>query len=423
MYDKHGTRYLFGASDNSQQNASASSTQIYTWYLQEIRDTNNNYVRYVYAKDSGQIYPQTIYYTGNGTADGIFKISFSTSTRPDPYVSYKPLFKVTTNYRISKITAAMNGTTVREYDLSYTAGNNGVRSLLSSFQEYGWDANGNNEVTLPAETFSYVNDSSGGFFGRPPGGGHIKSQAYVVADFNGNAKPDVTVSYNTPPAAAFTLPDGGAQVSIGGVDYWSAPVSTCHSYDPSEAGMRLLDTNADGKADDIVGFYNYTTGITTASVGMNTYSTSTGYAWGGTATGTIPAFGSDGSGSLHGLTTGIFGDVNGDGLPDFEEAVGSWTNNGSVGDLAYLGNGQLWDGATTTVFGPMKELPVGTPTVTNSQLIDVNGDGLADWVYSDSGNTYVLLNTGTGWESTPSSQWTIATSTLYLVPGSSPAQY
>jgi hypothetical protein len=134
MYDKHGTRYLFGASDNSQQNASASSTQIYTWYLREIRDTNNNYVRYVYAKDSGKIYPQTIYYTGNGTADGIFKISFSTSTRPDPYVSYKPLFKVTTNYRISKITAAMNGTTVREYDLSYTAGNNGVRSQRPAVQ-------------------------------------------------------------------------------------------------------------------------------------------------------------------------------------------------------------------------------------------------------------------------------------------------
>ena len=119
-----------------------------------------------------------------------------------------------------------------------------------------------------------------------------------------------------------------------------------------------------------------------------------------------------GRAAFHGLTTGIFGDVNGDGLPDFEEAVGL-DEHGLVGDLAYLGNGQLWDGATTTVFGPMKELPVGTPTVTNPQLIDVNGDGLADWVYSDSGNTYVLLNTGTGWESTPSSQWTIATSTLY----------
>jgi hypothetical protein len=38
MYDKHGVKYTFGASDNSQQNASASSTHIYTWYLQEVRD-------------------------------------------------------------------------------------------------------------------------------------------------------------------------------------------------------------------------------------------------------------------------------------------------------------------------------------------------------------------------------------------------
>src|SRR6266849_10695744 len=66
MYDKNGTRYTFGASDNAQQNASASSTQIYTWMLQEIRDTNNNYVRYIYTKDSGQIYPSQILYTGNG---------------------------------------------------------------------------------------------------------------------------------------------------------------------------------------------------------------------------------------------------------------------------------------------------------------------------------------------------------------------
>jgi len=58
MYDKNGTRYTFGASDNAQQNASASSTKIYKWMLQEIRDTNNNYARYIYTKDSGQIYPR-----------------------------------------------------------------------------------------------------------------------------------------------------------------------------------------------------------------------------------------------------------------------------------------------------------------------------------------------------------------------------
>src|SRR6516165_1584980 len=230
MYDKHGTRYLFGASDNSQQNASASSTQVYTWMLQEIRDQNNNYVRFVYAKDSGQIYPQAIYYTGNGASDGIFKISFSTSTRSDTYISYKPLFKVTTNYRISKITAAINSTTVREYDLSYTTGDNGVRSLLSSFQETGWDANGNNAVTLPAETFAYY--SGGQFFGRSPGGIHIKSQAYVVADINGNSKPDVTVAYQGTPNQGFTYADGAGSSSNLPTPpgYWSSSVSTCHSY-------------------------------------------------------------------------------------------------------------------------------------------------------------------------------------------------
>jgi hypothetical protein len=184
MYDKYGTRYTFGASDNAQQNASASSTQIYTWMLQEIRDQNNNYVRYVYAKDSGQIYPLAIYYSGNGSTDGIFKISFSTSTRSDPYVSYKPLFKVTTNYRISNIKASINGATVRQYALTYGTGDNGVRSLLTSLQETGWDSNGANAVTLPALTFSYVNDSN--WFAE---NGHgVKNGSYVIADVNGNSK-------------------------------------------------------------------------------------------------------------------------------------------------------------------------------------------------------------------------------------------
>jgi len=54
---------------------------------------------------------------------------------------------------------------------------------------------------------------------------------------------------------------------------------------------------------------------------------------------------------------------------------------------------------------------------------DLNGDGMDDWMYSDGTNTYVLLNTGTGWQGSPASQWTLATSSLYAEPGTSPTVY
>jgi hypothetical protein len=371
--------------------------------LQEIRDTNNNYVRYVYAKDSGQIYPQKIYYTGNGSTDGIFAITFSTTTRPDTYISYKPLFKVTTNYRISMITAAVNGTTVREYDLSYGSGNNGVRSLLSSVQQKGWDQNGQNGVTLPAMTFSYANTST--WFVGPSG---VKNGSYVIADINGDSLNDWTEAY-VPflPSSPSAFSNSGSLPTPPG--YWGFQESSCLSYRPAELGLRLVDVNADGKADYIQG--SNISGVANVGAWINTYTATSGYSWNGTATGTIPYFALDG-----GVTTGLLSDVNGDGLPDYELASGGT-------DQSYLGNGALWDAATTTIFAPAKEFPNGTPTVTNSQLVDINGDGLPDWVYSDSSNTYVLLNTGTGWATTTASQWTIATSTLYLVPGSSPAKY
>jgi hypothetical protein len=231
---------------------------------------------------------------------------------------------------------------------------------------------------------------------------------------------EVSVLPSTP--SAFTYPDGGSQTSLPTPPgYWGFLETTfCLGYRPAEAGFRFVDVNADGKADYVEGDYNYTTGMQNDNASINTYTATSGYGWNGSATGTIPYFAIDGSGSIHGMTTGLFGDINGDGLPDYEGATGASGSGLGGFDTTYLGNGSLWDSGTSTIFTPKQELPAGTPTVTDSQLIDINGDGLGDWVY---GNTYVLLNTGTDWESTPSSQWTIATSTLYLVPASSPAKY
>jgi hypothetical protein len=46
-YDKNGTRYLFGSSTTTQQFATTSPSNVYRWMLEEVRDTNDNFIRYV----------------------------------------------------------------------------------------------------------------------------------------------------------------------------------------------------------------------------------------------------------------------------------------------------------------------------------------------------------------------------------------
>ena len=117
-YDKSGNKYLFGVTSDARQ--STTSDRVYKWYLEEIRDTNDNYISYSYWKNNNEVYPQEITYTGNNVTDGIFSVEFATSTRPDPYTKYKGGIKVLTNYRISEVKALVSGSWVNKYTLSYT---------------------------------------------------------------------------------------------------------------------------------------------------------------------------------------------------------------------------------------------------------------------------------------------------------------
>jgi hypothetical protein len=411
MYDKRGTRYTFGSNDTGRQydTSTGTSTNTYKWYLQDIRDTNGNYIKYTYTRDNNEIYPSQIIYTGNGANDEPAVVSFVTSTRPDMRISFLPGFKVTTNYRISEIDASFNSQTVRKYLLSYGPGINGVRSMLTSVQQQGYD-DSNNLVSLPATTFTYASSST--MFSTPGSGFTIDGQSWIVADTNGNGINDANLFYNAnsqQPNQEYIYPDASSQGIYGynPPEYWANGAQT--NTPPQERGTRYVDVNGDGKPDLVRGYYNYTNSTSAKTLYLNTYSTSTSYGWTATTTwtGDLPLFDYDGSGSIHNLTTGIFGDVNGDGLPDFEQRIdglGFFTG-------VFLGNGSAWD-ATSTSFSPVQSMPVFNPTVYGSQLIDVNGDGLDDWIYSDGTKTYVALNTGTGWEG-PEPQWTISTSTLF----------
>jgi hypothetical protein len=93
--DKNGVTYKFGTTATSRQDFS-SGTQIYKWMLDEIRDPNNNYIKFTYTKDSGQIYPSSIVYTGNGSTDGPFTVNFITQSRSDNHSTYDTGNSVTT---------------------------------------------------------------------------------------------------------------------------------------------------------------------------------------------------------------------------------------------------------------------------------------------------------------------------------------
>src|SRR5229473_123837 len=155
--------------------------------LEKEIDLNGNYIRYVYAKDHNQIYPSQIIYTGHNSADGPMTVTFATSTRPDNNINFKPGFEVDTNWRIATVTAAVNGNTVRQYNLSYTTGSNGTRSLLSAVQENGWDDNGV-ETTEPAMRFAYATSSASFVSQNQSGSGQVCGDPWVAADTTGDGK-------------------------------------------------------------------------------------------------------------------------------------------------------------------------------------------------------------------------------------------
>jgi len=419
-YDKRGTRYTYGSDDSGRMydTSTGTSTNTYKWMLQEIRDTNDNYIKYTYNRDNNQLYPYKISYTGRGSIDGIDTVVFATSTRTDTRLSYAAGFPATTTKVISQVTAAVNGITVRQYDLTYGTGDNGTRSMLMSVQQKGYDEN-NNLTTLPAMTFGYLATSTQFY---APGIQNILSSSYALADINGNGINDETLLMPAP-MYGYIYPDNSGPGSIllkdlgdTSPEYWAE----LSSLTPLERGVRYIDINGDGKADVIRGWVDDQAGNSDFAIYKNTHASSTSdrFSWTATSTnftGSVPTFAKRTSGGLV-LTGGLFGDVNGDGLPDYVTAL-----PGTLATTTYLGNGSAFD-ATTTIFVAPKSFPTSVPTETASQLVDINGDGLDDWVYSSSSKMYVLLNTGTGWASTPDPRWTFATSTLYLGT-SSPTTY
>ncbi|MDB4940252.1 MAG: hypothetical protein JWO40_677 [Candidatus Doudnabacteria bacterium] len=403
--DKKGTIYKFGTASGSRQDNPGDSSKVVKWMLDEVRDTNSNYITYTYYKDSGQIYPNTIIYTGNGVTTGIFEIDFLRQTRGDVTKSYQGGFLTTTNYRIYEIDIKTNGTITRKYTFAYSTGDNGTRSILTSITEAGTDEITTSTVTLPATTNAYTSTTSSGWTQNSswsfPSDTSFDGRS-LFADINGDGLPDIitsfTASNGTDYRATYLNNSSGTWTASSAYNA-PTPFKSFNAGSNIDFNVHAIDVNGDGLA-DLIYSNKDSSGTITAATYINN-----GSGWTVTTAWTSPInftyLWSD-------FGTRIV-DLNGDGLPDIFQS--NTISGGSIAAHVYLNTGSGW----TSDVGSSWTFPVISGD--NATFLDLNGDGLEDiirlaWT-GTTFNTSAYLGDGKGtW--TSSTDYTPALTTSYL---------
>ncbi len=393
--DKNGVVYRFGTSTAARQDDPGDSGRVYKWMLQETMDANGNTVTYGYAKDSGQIYPESIRYTGSGGAPGVFSVEFAKSLRATATATTSPGgFGVRTRYKIDQIRTKVNGEWVRSYDFAYTHGDNGSRLLLAGVTESGRD-DGGAVISLPAAAFSYATSSpawaSPGWTVPVEFTNDQGDRGVTLADVNGDSLTDLVESkYSSPVITKHTYLGTGTGWAENTL--WNAPciITEYGSSSIRDKGTRIVDVNGDLLPDFVCN----------SSVFLNT-----GSGWATSTVWTNPETIVENNKDVGTR----FSDVNGDGPADI---VRSYVNNPNGGSVTYtkkvyLNNGHGW------TYAPSWQIPVlfsaRLRADTGARIADVNNDGLDD-VIGGSDSQYgptdmVYLNTGSGWAT--STEWAV----------------
>lgn len=244
VVSRDGTRYYYGSSPASRQDFDGG-TRVFKWCLDRVVDIHGNYMTVTYTKDQGEIYPDSIDYTGNektNLAPGN-QVKFILEDRTDVYPVFTPYRQVRTAKRLKTVGILGSGRLVRAYRLLYTASGGTSRSLLSRVEHYGSDAvlDATGTVTsgtaLPGTMLTWPADTpywdrGASIQALSVNQGYTDGNTYpmVVGDFNGDGKTDVArvggraVSvYNTMPypvdlLGAVTSPLGSTTSIRYGID-------------------------------------------------------------------------------------------------------------------------------------------------------------------------------------------------------------
>lgn len=415
--DKKGIQYEFGNTPFSRQADPSDGSKVYRWFISEVRDKNDNFVKYEYFAHMGQVYPSRLSYTGHGTTDGPFEVELSYEPRPDVQKSYRSGFEVVTEKRISAISIKVDGDRVRQYAFAYSTGSNGRRSLLQSITESGWDEAGA-IVTLPAVAFEYQMSPVGGAFTRVNDAtlpAHLPR--CIVTDVNGDGLSDILYGYEPfreSPVLTAYLNNGTGGWVVSSAYAPPVPFYRSDGIGEVDLGVRAVDVNGDGLTDLLESSrFRRNTWLNT---GSGWQLVGSGWNQSGSAWLSDLEF-ANGDGTLGQTNFATFADINGDGLVDILRAYANSANPGDINSFVLLNNGiNGWIRDSNWV------IPVDLRWGTN--IVDLNADGLADILQSHHDHNAVerkqayLSNGRNGWVAEPSFAPPIVFYTTY--PGSIP---
>lgn len=346
-YSPEGSKYTFGSSTNALQKPHSTSTDTHAWYLNEIQDSNGNKVVYEYIQSQGKVYPSKIFYGYDSSNNNAYEVRFVYASSSQ-YVSYEPGFVVVNDRVVESIEVYFDSSLVTKYEFEYENSTGSLINLLSSVQKIGYDEN-NVADSLSPRFFEYVQESVGW-------------------------TNDETIATTTPSHLYLQVND-------------SSQNYTQYSRD------MLIDMNGDGLVDWVEG---------------DTVYLNTGDGWESSSSWlSLPV--SD----IH-LENRLV-DVNGDLLPDIVMSYDTIYDPQFNGAYSNVYNREVWlnqgngewitssswaDTIPTTIYTKFWGYPGGVTYYNNDVFfVDMNGDGLNDWLY----NGYVYLNEGTGWATT--SEW------------------
>ena len=429
VVSKNGTITEYGNNPSAAFMLPGTSS-IHQWKTSKVSDRYDNDYLVSYSTVDG--YPDTVIYAGNKS------VQFNYETRPDVRTRYMVGTQITIDRRLNSIVVKNGTTEVRRYDFTFETGPVSQRSRLASITECGL-----NNTCMPAIDIDWKSetkgfDSASSASDKAPYIMHtfhtylpVGATENKITEINHGTWADVNGDGRADQVIAVKLPNGSQviethiQTDTGWEDIhtqWELPkplrnydetITDKNKFLPREINQgQLVDVNGDGLV-DVVYAYQHLHDTPVNETWINN-----GNGWDEDPNYDLPLYlydytinnGFDASSEQQFVETitGKLVDINGDGLVDWVGAYFDYISggNGTEHKATYLNTGTGWSLDSNYVMPDVFAEYNKANKLGHGQLVDVNGDGLLDWVQayqkdmsppvSSEVHQNTWLNTGTG---------------------------